>query len=159
MQVIFDVDGTLLNIEHRLHFIKKSPKDWKAFRDPKQKRWDEPILPMIDLFNALHDSGHTVILASGRTKDEEMDTRETLKRWIPDIVHFFPEPGVDFMIPGYFRSITDYREDSVVKQGYLTTMREDGYHPSLVFDDRPAVIRMWRKQGLKVADVGWGVDF
>jgi hypothetical protein len=113
---------------------------------------------MIDLFNALYYGGHTVILASGRTKDEEMDTRKTLERWIPYITET-DDPHADYMVPGYFRSISDYREDSIVKQGYLTTMREDGYHPSLVFDDRPAVIRMWREQGIKVADVGWGVDF
>ena len=66
MDIIFDVDGTLLDIEHRLKFIKKSPKDWEAFRDPKQKRWDEPIRPMLDLFAALYFSGNNVILASGR---------------------------------------------------------------------------------------------
>ena len=30
---IFDIDGTLLDISHRLKHIKKTPKDWKAFRD------------------------------------------------------------------------------------------------------------------------------
>ena len=158
MQVIFDIDGTLLNIEHRLKFIKKSPKDWKAFRDPKQKRWDEPILPMIDLFNALWFGGHTVLLASGRTVDEEYDTRETLKRWMPHIVEL-TEGGVDYEIPGWFRSINDYREDTVVKREYLDDMRLHGFEPTLVFDDRPSVIRMWREVGLQVADVGYGKEF
>ena len=160
MQVIFDIDGTLLNIEHRLHFIKQSPKDWKSFRDPKQKHWDEPILPIIDLFNALYGCGHTLILASGRLKDEEHDTRETLKQWIPSIAATaVPYGDVEYEIPGWFRSINDYREDSIVKQGYLDEMHVHGYNPTLVFDDRPSVIRMWREQGLKVADVGGGLDF
>jgi hypothetical protein len=158
MQVIFDIDGTLLNIEHRLHFLKQSPKDWKSFRDPELKRLDEPIVPVIDLFNALYYGGHTLILASGRTKDEEYDTRKTLKQWIPGITEAV-EPGVDYEIPGWFRSINDYREDSIVKAGYLSEMKMHGYNPTLVFDDRPSVIRMWREQGLKVADVGGGVDF
>ena len=158
MQVIFDIDGTLLNIEHRLKFIKQSPKDWKGFRDPVQKRWDEPILPMIDLFNALWFGGHTVLLASGRTKDEELDTRETLKRWMPHIVES-AEGGYEYEIPGWFRSISDYREDAVVKREYLDDMRLHGFEPTLVFDDRPSVIRMWREAGLQVADVGHGKEF
>ena len=158
MQVIFDIDGTLLNIEHRLKFIKKSPKDWKGFRDPVQKRWDEPILPMIDLFNALYYGGNTVIIASGRTNDEEMDTRKTLERWIPYITETV-EPGVDFEIPGYFRKLNDYRDDTVIKKEALDRMKLEGYNPTLVFDDRPSVIRMWREQGLTVADVGHGKEF
>ena len=44
MDVIFDIDGTLLDITHRLHHLnlnestpnseRKGKKDWKAFRDP-----------------------------------------------------------------------------------------------------------------------------
>jgi hypothetical protein len=158
MQVIFDVDGTLLNIEHRLHFIKKSPKDWKAFRDPVQKRWDEPILPVIDLFNALWYGGHTVILASGRTKDEEMDTRKTLERWIPYILET-DETGTDYQVPGFFRSISDYREDTIIKREMLDDMKLFGWKPTLVFDDRPSVIKMWREAGLTVADIGYGKEF
>ena len=29
----------------------------------------------------------------------------------------------------------------------------------MVFDDRPSVIRMWRENGVKVVDVGDGVEF
>jgi len=28
---VFDLDGTLANIDHRLHFIKTKPKNWPAF--------------------------------------------------------------------------------------------------------------------------------
>ena len=38
-------------------------------------------------------------------------------------------------------------------------MRDDGYNPIMAFDDRPNVIRMWREQGLMVADIGKGVEF
>ena len=29
--IIFDVDGTLMDIEHRKHFVQDKPKDWKQF--------------------------------------------------------------------------------------------------------------------------------
>ena len=32
MDIIFDVDGTLMNISHRRHHLEGSPKNWDAFR-------------------------------------------------------------------------------------------------------------------------------
>lgn len=31
MLVVFDIDGTLANIEHRLDYVRSKPKNWKAF--------------------------------------------------------------------------------------------------------------------------------
>ena len=39
MDVIFDVDGTLMNISHRRKFVEMKPKDWKAFRETNGKRY------------------------------------------------------------------------------------------------------------------------
>ena len=165
MDYIFDIDGTLLDITHRLKFIDggrnpqpltneqqtASKKDWKSFRDPKQKRWDEPILPVIYLMNSLHYEGHNIIIASGRTKDEESDTRKSLAVWAPYITEV--DSPVDYLIPMYMRSLNDYRKDAVVKSAMLDRMRLDGYDPKMVFDDRPTVINMWRDRGLVVADM------
>jgi hypothetical protein len=150
MDVIFDIDGTLLNIEHRLKFIKKSPKDWKSFRDPKQKHWDEPIVPVINLMSALYFGGETVILCSGRTLSEKEDTLNSLKSYTGEWI---------YDIPSYFRNDGDFREDTVVKSELLDAMYTHDFEPTMVFDDRPSVIRMWRERGLKVADVGYGEEF
>ena len=162
MDVIFDVDGTLLDISHRLHFLglseSTSPSDrakpnaskrWKEFRDPKLKRWDEPILPVILTMNALHFEGHRVIIASGRIESEGPDTKKTLERWVPYIDS----------VPMYMRADEDYRPDYEAKLDLLNQMRADGFNPTYAFDDRPSVIRMWREQGLLVADVGKGKEF
>ena len=154
MDIIIDVDGTLLDIEHRLKFIKKSPKDWEAFRDPKQKRWDEPIRPMLDLFAALYFSGNNVILASGRCESEEEDTRKSLASALKS--DFVLD---DVNVPGYFRKDKDRRNDTVVKAEMYDMMLSDKFRPTLVFDDRPSVIRMWKDIGIKVADVGHGKEF
>jgi hypothetical protein len=154
MDVIFDIDGTLLNIEHRLKFIKKSPKDWEGFRDPKQKHWDEPIRPMLDLFTSLYLGGDNVILCSGRCQSEEADTRASLASLLQ--TDFVLD---DANVPGYFRPDKDRREDSIIKSEALDQMLSDKFSPTLVFDDRPSVIRMWRDRGLKVADVGYGEEF
>ena len=58
------------------------------------------------------------------------------------------------------RKEKDYREDTIVKREMYDQMLKDGYKPELVFDDRPSVLRMWREiEGLKVVDVGHGVEF
>ena len=31
--VIFDVDGTLMNVNHRRHYVNGPNKDWKAFNE------------------------------------------------------------------------------------------------------------------------------
>ena len=58
------------------------------------------------------------------------------------------------------RKTGDYRKDTVVKGEMYDQMLADGYEPSMVFDDRPSVIRMWRELGgLTVIDVGQGLEF
>ena len=151
LDYLFDVDGTLLDITHRLKFIREKPKNWKAFRDPRQKNWDEPIIPIINIFNALRAAGHNTIIVTARTKDEEEDTRKTLVNWIPGMLD--PTEDMDYVIPMYLRSFRDYRKDTVVKAEILEKVRMDGYKPEMVFDDRPSVINMWHEQGLVVGDV------
>ena len=166
MDVIFDIDGTLLDISHRLKYIKKTPKDWKAFRDPAEKERDEPIMPIINIARAfLYSPNDRVIFASGRSESERADTIKSLSEqflldgwqgviddW--DIIDTYPTS------PFYMRAENDFRKDTIVKREMYNRMLADGYDPELVFDDRPSVIRMWRGfDKLKVVDVGMGVEF
>ena len=54
---------------------------------------------------------------------------------------------------------TDKRPDTEVKKQILDTYFPDKSVIHTVIDDRPSVIRMWREQGLKVIDVGEGIEF
>lgn len=143
MDVIFDIDGTLVDISDRLKFIKSSPRDWKAFRDPLKKRWDEPIWPVISTLLALHAAGSRILIATGRTESEKDGTLDSLRTYIPFIDD----------VPLYMRSDGDFRKDTVVKSAMLDKMLDAGYKPVMVFDDRPSVIDMWHGRGLKVMDV------
>ena len=154
MDIIFDIDGTLLDISHRLHLIERTPPDWEKFRHPLQKRWDEPRLPIIKVAIALHKAGHKVILCSGRRESEREDTLESLSRFI----------CYNLIVPSWkpllcMRRDKDYRPDTEVKADMLETLRNQGFNPVMAFDDRPSVIRMWKEHGLTVADVGNGVEF
>jgi len=147
MDIIFDIDGTLLDISHRLHLIKKNPPNWKEFKRPSRKKWDTPRLPIINIAVALQKAGHRIILCSGRTTSERNDTVSSLSRF------FDPMP------PLYMRREGDYRPDTEVKAMILEMLREIRFNPVMAFDDRPAVVRMWKENGLIVADVGNGVEF
>ena len=147
MDIIFDIDGTLLDISHRLHLIRKKPPDWKTFKDPNLARWDVPRLAIIKVAVALQKAGDQVLLCSGRTESERESTLRSLSRF------FSPIPML------CMREDKDYRPDTEVKAEMLELLRNQGHFPVMAFDDRPSVIRMWKENGLTVADVGNGIEF
>jgi phosphoglycolate phosphatase-like HAD superfamily hydrolase len=182
MDIIFDIDGTLLDISHRLHYLglkestapserakPKASRRWEEFRDPKLKKYDVPIMPVITVAQTLAKSGNQIIFLSGRIRDEAEGTIESLQRFFEFDKILNPNKAYDQTnfkfgkqrnkIPLYMRANKDYKQDTITKSDLYQKVLADGYEPAMVFDDRPSVIRMWRSKGLLVADVGKGVDF
>ena len=106
-----------------------------------------PRLAIIKVAVALQKAGDQVLLCSGRTESERESTLQSLSRF------FSPMPML------WMRKDKDYRPDTEVKAEMLKTLRNQGFNPVMVFDDRPSVIRMWKEHGLTVADVGNGIEF
>jgi phosphoglycolate phosphatase-like HAD superfamily hydrolase len=50
-KIIFDLDGTLANIDHRRHLVEGPQKDWDAFFKACDK--DIPNTQIVWLFNVL----------------------------------------------------------------------------------------------------------
>jgi len=147
MDVIFDVDGTLLNIEHRVPLIRPtngSKKDWAAFR--AQAINDVPNIEIIEVARAMSLAKHRLIICTGRMEKERGITLATL------LAYDFPFCGV----PIYMRPNEDTRPDHVIKLDMLVKLRADGFDPKLVFDDRQQVVDMWRSVGLRVCQVAPG---
>ncbi|MDX1372804.1 MAG: hypothetical protein R3321_10060, partial [Nitrososphaeraceae archaeon] len=70
---IFDLDGTLANIEHRVHYVRgKKHRDYDTFF--KQCINDKPNQWIIDLLNIVRKHGEVLIL-SGRSDVVEIETR------------------------------------------------------------------------------------
>lgn len=77
--VIFDFDGTLCDITHRLHLIQGKTKDWAAFY--KACPEDAPKGATVAVALALYRAGHELWLMSGRS-DEVFDlSMEWLDQW------------------------------------------------------------------------------
>jgi phosphoglycolate phosphatase-like HAD superfamily hydrolase len=141
--VIVDIDGTLADISHRERHVKGKRKRWGKFFQNMDK--DLPIPEVAAKVRQL-SLDHTIILVSGRPDEYRAVTEEWLKR------HKIPYQDL------YMRKSGDFRPDDVVKQEILKT-RLKKEEIKLVIDDRPRVIRMWRKNGLEVEDVGNGIEF
>jgi HAD superfamily, subfamily IIIB (Acid phosphatase) len=140
--IIFDVDGTLMNIEHRRHHVMNKPKNWKAFNDETVN--DTPHHDIVEMAIMLKNAGNRIIISSGRVQSQ-LDI--TIKQ-----LH---DAGVMFDAI-YLRALKDNRADNLVKSDMLDQMRLDGFDPKTAFDDRQQVVDMWRERGLRCFQVAPG---
>lgn len=147
MLVVFDIDGTLAKIDHRLHFVRSKPKNWPAFDAGIPN--DSVNQPVAEAFHALSQSGNTIIFASGRNERSRQATEDWLKN------NLLWQNGTKV----YMRKADDYRSDDIVKKEILDQIVADfGQKPDMVFDDRPRVVKMWRDHGIFVFDVYQGEE-
>ena len=149
MDIIVDIDGTLADLTHRLHFIR-SPgmkKDWPAFFDACSG--DKPIKPVIEMVHSLRVGLPTaarlvnrLIFCSGRPER----TREATTAWLlnQNLIARLPANKDAHGHPLYMRKDDDFREDSIIKRELLDRIRADGFNPTLAIDDRKRVVDMWR---------------
>jgi hypothetical protein len=149
MLVVFDIDGTLANIEHRLHHVRSKPKNWAAFDAGIPN--DKVNFPVAEMFWALQarwQDQHTIVLASGRNER----SREATEKWLhKNSLHSWKKL--------YMRKADDFRSDDIVKREMLDQIIADfGKKPDMVFDDRPRVVRMWRDAGIFVFNVYQGEE-
>ena len=147
MQIIFDIDGTLANIEHRRHWITSRPKNWPAFNAAMSA--DTPNHDSVWLLKSFHANGAVILIASGRSNDD----RSVTIKWLNDVAKVAGQYSRLYMRPS-----RDYRADNIIKSEILDKMYADGYNPTLAVDDRQQVVDMWRQRGLRCLQVAPG-DF
>ena len=145
--VICDLDGTLCDINHRLHFARQNPKDWKSFFAGIKD--DVVRLDVLTRVANLQDQGCKIMFVSARPENY----REPTEIWLEKALNGYRIHEVLIM-----RESHDKRPDTEVKKDIYEKYLK---HLNIVtvFDDRPSVIRMWREKGLNVIDVGKGEEF
>ena len=139
---IFDVDGTLMDINHRRKYVESEQKDWKKFFEYME--FDTIRDDVFQLAHALQESGYVIIVCSGRNEKHRELTKKQLA---------FGKLEYEALM---MRGDADYRPDWEVKQEMLDRMRDEGLDPKIAVDDRPSVVMMWRDNGLTCFDVGGG---
>lgn len=143
--VVCDLDGTLCNIEHRLHFVRgEGRKDWKSFFNgipgDSVNEWCRDILDRMHRSDDMAYSGSNrvgvPVLCSGRPDSHRKQTEEWLN-------------GAGVRYDNLFmRSRSDFSSDDIVKEKLLDFEILTRYTPYFVIDDRSQVVKMWRKRGL-----------
>lgn len=136
---IFDIDGTLSDCSHRLHFIQRNPADWDSFYS--QCLHDAP---KVDVCRVCRELSYPVIYITGRTQDVRKET----DKWLTfnDLPH-----GMLFMRPA-----GDHRPDYELKREIYEKYIKDRYDVVGVFEDRNQVVEMWRELGLTCFQVASG---
>lgn len=138
--MIFDLDGTLADVAHRRHLVQGGRRDWPAFFLACVD--DRPIEPVIAMHRLLTASGARVEIWSGRSDE----VREETEAWLA--AHIGPGVTVTRM-----RREGDTQPDDKLKESWLL---EERRRPDLVFDDRDKVVAMWRRHGIRCAQVAPG---
>jgi adenylate kinase family enzyme len=138
--VIIDLDGTLCNIDHRLHHVKHENRKhnrWDLFNkeipNDKLNEWCKKILG----YMGIH---HPIILCSGRVDSSRNDTETWLVKHeikpVRDYRHLF------------MRHRQDYRTDYIIKEIILDFEILTRYNVLFAIDDRKQVVDMWRRRGI-----------
>jgi len=86
--VIFDIDGTLADIEHRRGFLDGNRPDWRRFNAAMGE--DAPNLPIVNLYRVLWASGvYDLQIVTGRNEAFRKVTETwltwnemTVSRWL-----------------------------------------------------------------------------
>ena len=164
--VIFDLDGTLANINvRRDKSMKPNGKlNWDIFAAPDSiKNWDKPNDPVVKMAKLFHQDGFKIVIFSGRNDRGFDATIDWLIWWdVPfDLLVMRPDKFKDksWPIADGNPATPDMRfmPDEILKKKMLDTF-VDINDVFLVVDDRDKVVKMWRDLGLNTFQVAPG-DF
>tara|TARA_B100000424_G_scaffold129179_1_gene97848 strand:+ start:197 stop:715 length:519 start_codon:yes stop_codon:yes gene_type:complete len=164
--VIFDLDGTLANIDSRRDISMKpnGKLDWDIFAAPNSiLALDKPNAPVIKMAQMFKADGFKIVIFSGRN-DRGFDATV---QWLNDFKVPF---DLLVMRPDKFKDkswpIADgnpatpdmrFMPDEILKKVMLDNF-VDINDVFLVVDDRDKVVKMWRDLGLNTFQVAPG-DF
>lgn len=144
MDIIVDIDGTIADCNHRLHYIKgksSKEKNFPAFEAGIPH--DTPIEEMISIVSELQKQ-FTILILTGRGEQ----SRDVTEKWLADHGIVYEKL--------YMRPNKDYRPDFEMKKVLLEQIREDGFDPKVAFEDRAKNREMFINNGVFVIDVNQG---
>lgn len=140
--ILCDIDGTIANVLHRVHYVKGKEKNWEEFNS---RAGGDSVKE--DIANILRefcvDKETEIHIVTAREEKWRQDTEEWLK--INDI----PFNKL------YMRGLGDSRSDSDVKRDIYTNNFIDK-KVWFVLEDRDKVVKMWRELGLSCMQVAEG---
>jgi len=138
--VVFDVDGVIADVRHRLRHVERTPKDWDSFFAAMDG--DTPLAEGVALARQHAASGHRIVYLTGRNEDHRAVTLDWLTR------HGLPEGRL------VMRRTDDRRPARVFKPAALRRIASNGRVIAVV-DDDDAVVAVLRRDGWPVVHATW----
>lgn len=129
--ILFDVDGTLTELNGRQDFLKQGNPDWGKFNGEMDR--DLPNTPVVELYKTLYESGKYEMIIISARQERFRKLTETWLFW-----HKIPFKTL------IMRADDDNRPDAEVKQDILNNLLKQGKEILFTVDDRQAVVDMWR---------------
>ncbi len=137
---VFDIDGVVADVRHRLHLLERRPKDWAGFF--AAAAGDSSLIEGIDrVLAAVAD--HEIVWLTGRPNSLRAVTRD----WLADR----GLPVTELIMRGH----RDFRPAPVLKVAELTTLRDSGRQVELFVDDDARVIAAAEKAGFPTMLAEW----
>lgn len=131
--VVVDLDGTLANVEHRLHLVKREKPDFDAFyaavAGDGVNEWCARLMASMSV------AGYDVVIVSARRQECEAATRKWLER-----------NAIPFTDLRLLRPDGDSTPDQELKRAWLRAYGKENV--LFVVDDRQKVVDMWREEGV-----------
>ena len=137
--VIFDMDGTLCDVEPIRHYVTGERRNFDAFH--KASLWCRPNDNVRTMALALPKS-IAVIIVTARDARYERETRDWLAKY-----------GITYDAM-YMRPWGDGQKDAIVKAVILERILSDGFEPILAVDDRDDIIAVWEAYDIPTIKVG-----
>jgi len=143
---IFDLDGTLSNMDHRMHLLE--PKTDAAHDEfTRLSADDKPYPKVITVLNNLLHGGAEIWIFTGRRSE----VREETVKWLiqhTDLTYTELETGL------IMREAGSREPDLQMKRRWYEQMLDcDKERLVAVFDDRQRVVDMWRSLSLTCLQV------
>ncbi len=137
MDFIFDIDSTLSDDSHRIHYLKQEPQDWDSYYS--YLIHDSAIEPSVEALKSLYNEGHKIILCTGRPEQYRDLTMQWLKQHNILIHDLFMRLPADGRV-----------RNAEAKRIMIERIKLAGYNPVAVYEDNPYSVQMWKSQGLTV---------
>lgn len=138
--VIFDCDGTLVNVSSILDHLEPPNRNFHRFH--RESVNCPPNAWVVEDAVKAYESGLAILIVTARIKRYWPETQFWLRNNLP-----VPYENL------YMRKDGDYRPDGVVKLEILDQIDADGYNVIHAWDDNPNVIKVWESQGIPVTVV------
>ncbi len=142
--IIVDLDGTLCNVDHRVHYVQQEKKNWKLFNqemiNDQLNNW------CYELIESMRNEKCDILFVTGRGEEYRKET----EKWL-----FDHDVKYDHL---YMRELKDSRSDNIIKNEIYENKIASQFQILFVVDDRLSVVKMWRSIGLVCLQCDWG-DF